>query len=430
MLDSSRPVPPPSPTDLSSITLSRRMAAIVLASLILPWVALFAVLRLVLPAPGPVPAERSVPSPPQNNAEAPPASVNVGPWGQLELTTVIIEPPDDLITVDAERVDGVKWHFVGYSRADVEALFQRSSLGSEQLEELLAADKWAEESDRITVLVGKPLVIGLSPDSRQVLYAALSPFRENAGQWSPASFRAESAADWFSNSGLTEHTLSLVQPLLYRRGNSLLFSDLALILADIKSQRQRLLLMRTLARSTTQLARLRLNVQTDVPTVAAYWSLGQRSRDIEPLIKSVVQSEDDFGLDIIHLLPGVARRLLYTYDSPPPPGQEPFRDCHWTALNFGNREIDDRYRHLDEVRSAYQNNFVPVTDAPQLGDIYLFVTEGEIVLHACVHIAGDLVFTKNGSWAAAPWVLMRMPDLLALYPSQEPMDVRHLRPRR
>ena len=427
---SSRPVPPPSPTAVTSITLSRRLIAIVVLSLVLPWVALLTVLRLMPPGAEPVRSDESAPPTPTINAEVPPAAINVGPWGQLELTTVIIEPPDDLITVEVVRSDRGKWHFVAYSRADVETLFKRASLSPEQQEELFGVSEWAEESDRVTVLVSKPFVLGLSSESRRVLYAALSPFRENSGQWSPASFRAESAADWFSNSGLTEHTLSLVQPLLYRRGNSLLFSDLALVLADIKSQRQRLLLLRTLARSTTQLARLRLNAQTDVPAVAAYWSLGQRSRDIEPLIKSIVQGEDDFGLDIIHLLPGVARRLLYTYDSPPSPGEEAFRDCHWTALNFANREIDDRYPHLDEVRSAYQNNFVPVTDAPQLGDIYLFVTEGDIVLHACVHIAGDLVFTKNGSWAAAPWVLMRMPDLLALYPSEEPMDVRHLRPRR
>ncbi|WP_221031794.1 hypothetical protein [Actomonas aquatica] len=350
-------------------------------------------------------------------------------WGELELTRIVIEPPDELISINAETRTSVTWHFVGYSEDQLIDLLNNAALPVNLQARLLDHQSWERRADRLLLRVPKDLILALPMESRRVLYAALSPFAENGGQWAPASFRANSAADWFAGSGLTDRTVSLVQPLLYRRGAALLFSDLDLILADIKTQRQRMLLLRTLARSTAQLAKLRIRPDTDLSAVIDYWSVGQARRAIAPLLKSLPRDEDGFAIDLVHLLPPAARRLVYTYDAPPPPGEESFRDCHWTALNFANNELDDRYRDIAAVRAAYATNYITVTDEPRLGDIYLFLTEGGTVLHASVHIAGDLVFTKNGAWAAAPWVLMRMSDLVDLYPSDEPLEIRHLRRR-
>jgi hypothetical protein len=52
-----------------------------------------------------------------------------------------------------------------------------------------------------------------------------------------------------------------------------------------------------------------------------------------------------------------------------------------------------------------------------LGDLACFVgTTGEIV-HTCVHIAADVVFTKNGQTPMAPWLLMRLGDVISIYDS-------------
>ncbi len=388
---------------------------------VLPWVGLGLALMTLRDSPAPPPLSTA--------SSAADPIIEVGPWGQLELTTVIIEPPDDLITLDARRVSAMPWVFPGYSVAQLTQLFTDTPLADEQRAALLDRKRWELRHDRIVVTVPKSLILALSPDSRRRLYAALAPFRENAGQWAPASFRSDRPADWFAHSGLSDHTKALVQPLLYRRGNALLFSDLELILADVETQRQRLLLLRTLARSTTQFAKLRLTPETDLNEVAHYWATGQRSRDIEPLLRSFPRDGAGFSFDIIHLLPPIARRFVYTYDTPPPPGREPFRDCHWTALNFNKTEPDDSFAEITKVRETYQRDYLPVTDEPHLGDIYLFVAPDETVLHASVHIAGDLVFTKNGVWPGAPWVLMRLSDLVDHYPSDTPIDIQHLRRR-
>ncbi|NBN95002.1 MAG: hypothetical protein EBV31_05155, partial [Verrucomicrobia bacterium] len=48
------------------------------------------------------------------------------------------------------------------------------------------------------------------------------------------------------------------------------------------------------------------------------------------------------------------------------------------------------------------------------GDVLCFLDEGE-GLHTCVHIADDIVLTKNGDSILAPWALMQLKDVDAIY---------------
>ena len=63
----------------------------------------------------------------------------------------------------------------------------------------------------------------------------------------------------------------------------------------------------------------------------------------------------------------------------------------------------------------------------QLGDVVLFVKEGEEAIHSAVHIADDVVFTKNGNSSSQPWELMKLEDMKTFYPTLKPMDVRFFR---
>ena len=49
-----------------------------------------------------------------------------------------------------------------------------------------------------------------------------------------------------------------------------------------------------------------------------------------------------------------------------------------------------------------------------VGDILCFLDGGE-GLHTCVYIADDIVLTKNGDSILAPWVLMQVTDVEAIY---------------
>lgn len=350
--------------------------------------------------------------------------VQPGPWGDLETTTIVIEPPDDLLRLDAKPVNGVTWHFVDYDRNRLQQTLTEWDLTNEIGDYLNDETHWVFTPEGIDITVPKAVVLAIDPETRRRIYALLSRFSVNATHHAPFSFRAQTPDDWFGEgNGLTSQTRAMVEPLLYRRGESLLLSDLFLIFSDIKPAQQRLALLRCLARSHTQLARLRITPDSDIAAITAYWSMGQRQRDIEPLLRSLAKDPAGMTVDVIHLLPRLARRLLYTFPVPAAPGESLFRDCHWTSLNFNKAEIDDSYADLELVRAAYQTEYREVAGDPRFGDILILIAEDGTALHACIFIAGDLVFTKNGVGNFSPWILMKMPQMLDRYPADVPLEI-------
>jgi hypothetical protein len=175
------------------------------------------------------------------------------------------------------------------------------------------------------------------------------------------------------------------------------------------------------------LVKLRINAGSDIDALDDYWSRGQRAKDIKPLLQSLVRDGSSSSIDIIHLLPRVPRSLLYTYPSPTEPGSRTYLDCHWTVLNFFNSRPDDRYKDLEAVTVAFLNNYYPVSGKPTFGDIIMFAKPDGSIIHSCVFIADDIVYTKNGASPNAPWILMSLGDVIAFYPSNEDLDLQYYR---
>jgi hypothetical protein len=66
------------------------------------------------------------------------------------------------------------------------------------------------------------------------------------------------------------------------------------------------LLIKTLARKSTLMVKLRINANTDIDMLDTYWGRGQRAKDIKPLLQSLVREGNGTTIDIIHLLPARA----------------------------------------------------------------------------------------------------------------------------
>ena len=91
------------------------------------------------------------------------------------------------------------------------------------------------------------------------------------------------------------------------------------------------------------------------------------------------------------------------------------------------------------VKWAYNGKLTSFTDAilnetvrvekPAPGDIVLYTVNGKQVVHSCVYIADDVVFTKNGANPMQPWVFMSMAELETVYPAEDPYTVLFYRKR-
>ena len=335
-----------------------------------------------------------------------------GPWGNLEYMRIFIEPPDNFI-LDVPPWEA-SWFFKGYTRTQVEEVFRTAGLTEAQLQAIMTAD-WTESAEGITVVPGRDLVLGLSREARGKIYNLLGEFPENPPQYITHRYKADSPDEWFHDSGLRPETQELVTRLLYKRGNFWAFSDFVLVASGL-SEDERIRLCKTLSRRSTLLLNLRIDRNSDIAGLTRYWGRGGRAKDVGALLSSVARRPNGGVIDIVHLLPRTARTLLYTYPRSTPADEELNRDCHWTSLNFFRWDQRDEFA-TDEtiIRNAFAENYRQTDGEPLLGDVVGLVNSQTSMVHSCVYVAEDIVFTKNGNGWDTPWTLALLEDVLSLY---------------
>lgn len=343
-----------------------------------------------------------------------------GPWGSPEYVRINIEPPDEFVPVDDRQFEPTRWHFLKYTRAQLTAFFNACDLTLPQRAALTDTSQWQGTTNGILVTPSNDLILELNSRARTQIYTVLAESEENLFHVWPATFRNGAADEWFRESGLSPATLAMVKDLAYPRGASLCFSDMPQAFSRIPSIPERRLLVKALSRQSTLLMKLRVTPGSDVAAMTAYWAKGGRAKDVAPLLDSLSKVPGGATVDVAHLLPPFARKRLNTYPYPPTEPDKPLPDCFWTALNFFNDPPDDRY-HDDTVwRKELEQDYTGVAEAT-FGDLVFFLRADGTPMHAAVHIADDVVFTKNGGSLNQPWILMKLEDLLAKYPTATPM---------
>jgi hypothetical protein len=346
-----------------------------------------------------------------------------GPWGDLECTRIVTEPPEGFVPAEW-NVQPARWFFKQSSRQQVEDLFRRADLTSAQ-RRLLAEAKWEESADGVVVTPSRDLVVDLSPEARAAVYGVLGMYPENRHQFQPFRYPANATAEWFADSGLRPETEARVKRLLYRRGRSAVFSDADVVIPYLSGFEEQFRLLKTLARRRTLLVKLHIEPGADARPLADYWSVGNRSKDIYPLLASLARQPAGADIGIVHLLPRFARELLYTYPRPDGQAGELERDSFWTSLNFLRYAPDNGLAGNEEaVRKALDQDFEVVDSASKLGDVIVFFSPDGSLVHSCVYVADDIVFTKNGKGWGVAWILMTYENVLSFYSTVVPITVK------
>lgn len=392
---------------------------------LLPWLAVLRLARPPTPPTAPA-APRATPA----AAAADSAFVQTchpGPWGDLQFSRIVIEPPESQIGRDRLVPQPTLWYFKGYTAATLAELWRAAGATDSQVRTVTDPAQWQPAPDGPLLRPTADFVLSLTEATRGQIYSALAQIPENGAHADPYRFRADAADEWFRHSGLSPATIDLIKRLVYRRGTSLVFSDPNLVLATLPTLAERTRLIKTLSRKSTLLVKLRISPDTDIEALDAYWGRRQRTKDIQPLLQSLVREGGTATIDLAHLLPRLPRSLLYTYPAPDENGSSTFLDCHWTVLNFYNPIPDDRYQHLEAVTEAFARDYYSVTGPRTYGDILMFARPDGSVIHSCLYLADDIVFTKNGASTSSPWILMSLPDVVAFYPAAVPLDIQTYR---
>ncbi|MEE8450299.1 MAG: hypothetical protein V3R99_00240 [Thermoguttaceae bacterium] len=338
-----------------------------------------------------------------------------GPWGRLKRTAIFLPNPSPLgLLPEPLSSPTATWYFPDTSRAQLNGLFSRIGLSDSLARTLLGMAKTNASYQGLTILPTPEIVLGLSPKIRSGLYAILAEFELNEDQEQSPRFVCDSADQWFAGAGLSPEIRDIVDPLVYRQGKVLYFSDLRTVDYELPSPEARLALREALLRRPALVVRLTASNDSDAAALVDYWGQGGRTSAVRPFIESLVLDSRCESVDVAHLLPPFPRRLLYTFPSATDGGSTTMLNCHWTSLNFFSEEPDPTFGEPHIIDEVIERDYVQVFDEPLLGDVVLFRSDAGHPIHSASFIADDIVFTKNGR-GALPWTLMEIDHLLALY---------------
>ena len=352
-----------------------------------------------------------------------------GPWGRLDYSALILEPPDPFIDVSDDLKSwrsGIRWALEVPTRDKAADILSESGLSPEMVEHLTSQEimQRNEETGFFEILPNEQDLLALTPEQRSKLYPKLVPqIRENP-YFDPfdlpsGGIRAVTALP----TGLPNEMIDLIEKLTYRKEGVWQFSDIVFVFRKTSTEEERRRILKTIQRETSLSLRLMLSDKSNLLSLKEYWSAGGRNREILPILQSVASTSGVERLDIAHLLPPTPRKLLHTYPSPfgyGLPDDKP--DCFWTAASFFAEEPSDRY--LDFTGHVFRERYKKVDPPFQLGDLVLIsdATSADLI-HACNFIAADIVFTKNGQSMGRPWILSRLSTVVQQYHKVKEINV-------
>ena len=343
---------------------------------------------------------------------------NPGPWGKLKCFHIFIESPWTMVNDYPLPFSKPRWTFAESELATLPALFQKAGLPDAFIKVLLAPDNMAKENGLVNLFPPPADLEAMTPAMRQTVYRELAKHPENEFYADPVLITSNSAEEWFRTSKLRPELIARISKLCYYRGDCLAFSDLPLMLNYAASDSEARQLFKSFTRTRSLMIQMELDEHTDLAPLVDYWTIGigLRRKDIEPLMQSIIDTDGVERLGLVHILPALPRKLLYTYPGAEYARQGLLPDCHWTSLNFFNYEPHQYLLDSRLATSAVLEKFEPVQPPYRYGDIlFLLDSDKGDAFHSCVYLADDIVFTKNGRNAFSPWVLMKVEDVKKIY---------------
>jgi hypothetical protein len=398
----------------AGVRLSTGAFVALLACVVAPWLFLAARVQ---------PSDRTVHVSPAG-AGRPDAEIRSGPWGDLELVRITIAPSEELLPPGWSQLVVTAWFFSGHTEDSLRRFFGTLNLSEEERTALLNVETWTVEADGVTVHPPDKTIISLAPEARVAIYAALARSSRNGSHREPWSVRTNAFEEVMASFGLSQETRTLLRRISYTHGRRIFVSDGNAILNFTADREEKLRFARVLSSDATFVVHLKLGPGADIDRLVSYWGGRGRRKDLRPMLESLTALPGGGGLDIAHLLPAFARQRLYIYPHPVLALDGVGRDCHWTSFNFFSLVPDDRFGKPEEVRKDILDHFYQIGESPQFGDLVFFTTPNGGIIHSCVYLAANLVFTKNGDSTRQPWSIMDLDDVVDLYSLLSPDEIR------
>jgi hypothetical protein len=326
------------------------------------------------------------------------------------------------------RLQPPHWFFHDLSRSQLEGLFDSASVTAEQKSQLLNDAHCQSISNGCIVSPPTAVVRSLSSSSRRVIYETLARSTDNYPQCYPFRFTFDGFSERFERSGLATDKIELLRELTYTNDGTICFADIQL-LPEILSETEFKQAIEGFYRYPAYRLRLRVYPDSDINKLVKYWGKGVMQKRVRPLLESLAKIKRNIGttISVSAFLAPFARSRLFTFPNSWSEPEAAREDCIWSSMNFFNEQPDMSFLDSNHSRRVLQKDFAIIHDQPAYGDLVCLVNDKGDLIHMCVYIADDFVFTKNGINQLQPWVLMKMEDMKLFFPSEKQHRIAILR---
>jgi len=337
-----------------------------------------------------------------------------GPWGDLQVRTVYLEPPENILAIVAKPSSITRWTFEQTTEKGVRLTMEKAGLPSGLIDRLLGPTQIIASGNNVVVLPKVEDLVEISQAARSALYLELAKSAANEYQRDPVFIHGGDVDDWLADVEISKPQQAMLRKLLWRRGAALVFSDIQAVLSLAKNSEEVAAVFRTITRVRSLLVELKLPLKDGRATFIDYWSAGTLNAERAPFLVAITRRRAPQLIDITQFLPTLARRRVYTFPTAAMGLKGRLPDCHWTSLNFFEEEPKDLYLDSAKASEHLLADYVAIDPPFKFGDVLCFLDKGE-GLHTCVQVADDIVLTKNGESILAPWTLMPMKDVDDVY---------------
>ncbi len=339
---------------------------------------------------------------------------SVPPWGIIEALQIPLVNPADVLPDRDRRLGKPQWFFENFSEKDLSSFLNSCDLSPVQKKVLQDRRLWNIASNGCTVTPPELLVWFLRGQARKQIYSTLAKSPANYAQHLPYRFPLNGFEGEFQASGLPTADVQTIRRFTYTNAGSLCFADLQAVQQVFKPSEFDDL-VETLYELPAYRLRLRVRPDSDLHGLVTYWGRGGREKLVAPLVESLAKVPGGASINVSYFLPPFARIRLYTYPDSWGDENAAKEDCYFTSMNFFNDTANTNFFDANYTRRTLDDQYIAITNGPSFGDMVTVLDAGGQSVHMCVYIAEDFVFTKNGINPAAPWVLMKLSDMLMMY---------------
>ena len=358
--------------------------------------------------------------------------LNPGPWGEIEAQTIKLSASTKLLDQAIPANEETTWVFAEPTLDAVANRLRQVGLGEFTILTLLETGDPRYDGNVWRLRPTAEAIRALTSDARAALYATMRPLTVQASYLrNPIPIEHHDPVDWFSGVGLEPTTIELATSLCHRQGRSTVLSDVAFVLSQIESPEEKTAFRRAAEQTMTAVLRLRLTPDSDIDALATYWSNSATESTVHAMLETLQPRNGERWLDVSQLLPPMPRSRLYSF-LPLTEAHLSLPDCRWTALNFFADLPSERLADENTAYPFIEAHYDPALPPYKFGDVIVIHKGAELggqMVHTCVYIADDIVFTKNGKAAINPWIFQRDRHLSSIYARDQLVQMKGFRRR-